>query len=100
MVQGVSVLEHLEDVGVLHRVTRTDAKGYQQTDVVLLHKSRQFLHLLAVQRTDNQVALGSIGVAQHLLQVAILRDVPCPYIGRNAVDLQTVARHQHATVVF
>ena len=64
-----------------------------------LGKVAQGFYVFSVQRTDNQVASGSLRVVQHLTDIAVLRHVPGTDICRDAIGPQTVAGHQHATIV-
>ena len=66
---------------------------------MLLDKCRQSSHLLRVERTDNQVALGSSLIIQYLVDITVLSCIPGMDVNRNATLLQAVASHQHTTVV-
>lgn len=51
-------------------------------------------------RAYYHVALGGGVVAQGFAYVGVLGHVPCVHVDRDAVVAQTVARHEHATIVF
>ncbi len=100
LVQRVAVLVHLEDVAVVVHFRGSGGERNKQTDVVGLGKIAQGLHLLRVQRTDNDVTVGSTRVAEHLADVTVLCQVPGTDVGRYTIQFQTVAGHQHAAIVF
>ena len=98
MVQGIAVLVHLEDIGIVIHLVAIDAEGYEQSDIMLAGESTQRFYLFAVKRTNNQVAVGSMGIGQNAFYVSVFRNVPCPDVCRDAVCLQAVASHQHAAI--
>ena len=92
-------LIHLEDMTVVHQLGRIDRERDQQLNVVLRHEVRHHIHLLGIKRTDNQVAIGSSGIRQQLGDIGILSRIPGMHIHRDAQFLQTIAGHQHTTVI-
>ena len=98
-VLGNMTLVHLIDVLIIGQLGRIDREWDQQFNLMFLDKSRKSRHLLRVERTDNQVALSSRLVVQYLIDVTILSCIPGMDVNRNATLLQTVASHQHTTVV-
>ena len=98
-VLGNMTLVHLIDVLIIGQLGRIDREWDQQFDLMLLDESRQGSHLLRVERTDNQVALGSSLIIQNLVDIAVLSSIPGMDVNRNATLLQAVASHQHTTVV-
>ena len=55
-------LIHLEDVAVGGQLRGVDGEGNHQPDVMLGDEGRQRIHLLGIERTDDQVALRSGGI--------------------------------------
>ena len=55
--------------------------------------------MLRVKGTDNEIALCSSRIGQNLIDVRILSGIPGMHVDRHALFLQTVAGHEHATVV-
>jgi len=62
-------LKHLIDISVGSEFRRIDRERYQQADVVLLDEITHGLHHFRIERTDNQIAVGSMGILQELVDV-------------------------------
>ena len=99
IVERVAVLVDLKDVGIVVEFGGTDGERNEHADAVLLGEVAQVLHLLGVQRTDDEVAVSSGRVFQRLADIAVLSHIPRPYAGRHAGSPQAVAGHQHTTVI-
>ena len=93
-------LVHLEDVAVGGQLRGVDREGDYEADVVPVDEGRQGVHLLGIERSDDEVAAGCVGVGQHLINIVVLGRVPGVHVDGDALLLQAVAGHEHATVVF
>ena len=67
---------------------------------MLGNKIRQNIHLFRVERANNQVAPCSSRILQYLIDITVLSSVPSMHIDGEALFLQTVAGHQHPSIVF
>ena len=95
-----TTLINLEDMVVGLHVATVDRERDDETYAVLAAEVAYRFHLLGVERTEDKVAVLGVGVGKHLRHAGILMQVPSEDVGVDALTAQTVARHEHATVVF
>ena len=100
IVQLVHVLLGLEQVIVVVNFLRISHERNKELDVASHRIVAQRLQLLGIIGTDDDVAVGSIGVSQYLVDIVLVGYVPCTDVGRDANGPQAVASHQYTTIVF
>ena len=82
----------------LHIAT-VDRERNDEAYAVLAAEVGYRLNLLGVQRTEDEVAVLGIGIGKHGTNISILVQVPRKDVGVDALTAQTVARHEHTTIV-
>ena len=92
-------LVDLEDLRIAGDVVATNGERDDHADVVGAAELGQGLHLLGVERSEDDVALAGFVLDERLANVGVDGYVPRADVGRDAGPPQAVASHEDAAIV-
>ena len=90
----------LEDLFVVLYLVAADGEGNDHADVVVAAEVGQGLHLLRVERTEDDVALAGTVLQEGLANIGVDGNIPGSDVGGDAGASEAVAGQEHAAIVF